>query len=145
MAHSELQALVDSLLPFAQSLLSAHGDFHPFGAIMASDGGIQWIAADTGEEFPSGEILINLMTELIKDRAASNEIRAAAICFDARTIPPGAAVKTDVISFSLEHHLGESINMFLAYGKRDDGEIQYGDIFVTQKARQFFSHSPAAD
>jgi hypothetical protein len=49
MAHPDLQALMDSLRPFAQSLLRNQGDFHPFGATMDSDGGIQWIAAETGE------------------------------------------------------------------------------------------------
>jgi hypothetical protein len=145
MAHPDLQTLVDSLLPWAKSLLTKQGDFHPFGAIVASDGGIQWIAADIGKEFPSAQILMDMMTELIKDKAASDEIRAAAICYDARTIPPGAAVKIDVISFGLECLLGESISAFLPYDKRDDGEILYGEMFVTEKARQFFSNSLTAD
>jgi hypothetical protein len=126
-------------------LLIKQGDFHPFGAIMASDGGIRWIEADTGEDFPPGQIPIDMMTELIKEKAASDETRAATICYDARTIPPGSTVKTDVISFSLERLLGESISVFLPYEKRDDGVIQYGEIFVTEKTRQFFSNSPAAD
>jgi hypothetical protein len=145
MAHPDLQALVDSLLPWAKSLLTEQGDFHPFGAIMASDGRIRWVAADTGEDFPSGQILIDTMTKFIKGEAASHEIRAAAICYDARTIPPGAMVKTDVISFSLERLWGESISMFFPYEKREDGEVRYGEMFVTERGREFFSNSPTSD
>ena len=145
MTHPDLQALIDSLLPFAQSLLSKHGDFHPFGAIMASDGGVQWIAAATGEESPSGQIPIDMTTESIKAMAAAEEVRAATICYDARTIPPGATAKADVIAFSLECLLGESIGAFLPHESGDDGEIEYGEMFVTQKARQFFSSASAAD
>jgi len=112
---------------------------------MASDGGIQWIAADTGKEFPSAQILMEMMTELIKDKAACDEIRAAAICYDARTVPPGGAVKIDVISFNLECLLGESISVFLPYEKRENGEIRYGEMFAAEKTRQFFSNSSTAD
>jgi hypothetical protein len=141
MAHPDFQSLVDSLLPFAQSLLSKHGDFHPFGAVMDTDGSIQWIAADTGEEFPPAQTLIDTMTRLIQEKAALNEIRAATIGFDALTIPPGMEKKVDAIGLSLENQLGESISVFLPYEKQDHGEIQYGEMFVTSKARRFFVES----
>jgi hypothetical protein len=137
MAHPDLQALVDSLLPFGKSLLSKHGDFHPFGAIMHSDGQIQWIAADTGEEFPPAQALIDAMTALIKEMAVSDEIRAAAICYDCLTIPPGTAAKIDAIGFSLECRLGESISVFLPYKKQKD-QIHYHEMFVSEKAAKFF-------
>lgn len=145
MPHPDFQALVDSLLPFAKSLLSEHGDFHPFGAIMASDGAIQWIAADTGEEFPSAQILIEAMTELIKDKAASEEIRAATICYNAVTIPPGEVVKTDVIGFSVEQRSGESVSIFLPYVKRETGHVDYRDMFAFEKTNEFFSSSMGVD
>jgi hypothetical protein len=63
MAHADLQALLDSLLPFAQSLLRKHGDFHPFGAFMSTSGEIQWIGVLDDEEFPPAQLLIDTMTK----------------------------------------------------------------------------------
>src|SRR3954466_15044101 len=126
MAHSDLQALVDDLLPFAHSLLSKYGDFHPFGAYTATKGAIRWVGVGAGDEFPPGQLLVDTMTDLFKKQAASNEIRAAAICFDSLVIPPGKKDKTDAIAFSLEHRLGESIGVFVPYMKANNGDVQYG-------------------
>jgi hypothetical protein len=142
MAHPDLQAFVDSLLPFAKSRLSEYGEFHPFGAKMASNGEIQWIAADVGEEFPPGQLLIDTMTEVLREMAAAGEIRAGAICYDCRTTPPGEIAKTDAVAFSLEHLLGESISLFLPYVNRGAGVVQYGNMFATQKRAEIFSQSP---
>jgi hypothetical protein len=138
MASPDLQALVDSLLPFAQSRLNEFGEFHAFGALMASDGEIRWIAADVGEEFPAGQLLIDTMTETLKAMAASGSIRATAICYDARTNPPGQAGKTDVIAFSLEHWLGESLSVFFPYRKGSSGGTEYGSPFAVEKTPQIF-------
>jgi len=140
MAHPDLQSLVDSLLPIAQSLLRNQGDFHPFGATMDSDGRIQWIAADSGAEFPEAQTLIEMMTELIKKKACALEIRSAAICYDCLTVPPGDNVKTDVIGFNLERYSGESISIFVPYLKVDD-EPQFRAMCATPKAAQFFPPS----
>ena len=64
--HDDLQALVDSLLSFAKSMVSEHGSFNPFGAVMYPDGSIQWVAVDTGEEFPASQALIDGMTGMIR-------------------------------------------------------------------------------
>jgi hypothetical protein len=143
MAHPDLQELLDSLLPFAQSMLSQHGSFNPYGAFVSSDGEIQWISADTGEEFPAAQTLIDTMNGVFQEDAAAGKIRAATICYDARTIPPGQTVKTDAIAFSLEQRSGDSITVFLPYQKAGDGAIQYGELFATEKTAQFFQN-PAA-
>ena len=68
------------------------------------------------------------------------EIRAAAICYDCLTIPPGDNVKTDAIGFNLEHYLGESISVFVPYVKLDT-ETQWGTMFESAKTTQFFPAS----
>ena len=138
MAHSDLQALLDSLLPFAQSLLSKYGDFHPFGAYMGTDGEIKWVGVDAGEEFPEGQLLVDTLTEMFKKQADSDEIRAAAICYDSLVIPPGKKNKTDAIAFSLEHRSGESISVFVPYLKGNDGDVQYSELFAVSRELQFF-------
>jgi hypothetical protein len=119
-------------------MVSENGSFNPFGAIMYADGVIQWVAADTGEEFPSSQILIDIMTEMLKGMAASGEIRAATICYDALTVPPGETVKVDVISFALEHRSGDSITAFIPYVRREKEDVEYGELLTIERSPQFF-------
>jgi hypothetical protein len=70
--HDDLQTLVDSLLPFAKSMVSEHGSFNPFGAVMYPNGSIQWVAFDTGEEFPASQSLIDV-AEIKPNRQPSRQ------------------------------------------------------------------------
>ena len=47
MAHPELDALFNTLFPFAQTqtMLREHGEFYPFGALMTSSGEIRQVGA----------------------------------------------------------------------------------------------------
>ena len=110
---------------------------------MYTDGEIQWVGVDTGEEFPLSQVLIDSLTEIFKEKAASEEIRAATICYDARTIPPGEAFKVDVISFALEHRSGDSISAFLPYVRKENKDVQYSELFTVERSPQFFLESIA--
>jgi hypothetical protein len=143
MAHPDLNALLDTLLPFTQKMLSEHGGFHPWGAIMSSGGEIQWVGADLGEEFPPGQLVIDTLTETFKEQAASGQIRAVGICYDVLTVPPGENRKTDAICCRLEHYLGESLDVFIPYTKTTGDNIVYGDIFTTTSTASVFCNLPS--
>lgn len=136
--HSDLQALIDSLLSWAKSMIGENGSFSPFGAVMYADGSIQWVAADTGEEYPSSQVLIDMLTEMFKRMAASGEIRAATICYDGLTIFPGESVKIDVISFALEHRSGDSSTALRPYARKEDEHVEYGEFSTIERPQQFF-------
>jgi hypothetical protein len=136
--HRDLQALIDSLLSFARSMVSENGSFNPFGATMYADGVIQWVAADTGEEFPSSQVLIESLTETFKGMAASGDIRAATICYDALTVPPGETVKADVIGFALEHRSGDCITALIPYVRRENKDVECRELFTVERSPQFF-------
>jgi hypothetical protein len=89
MAHPDLDQLLNSLIPFAQQMLSKRGEFFPFGSAMTTDGKIEAHAAYDGNEQPPSQQLIDLLTQGFRQQASSRRIRAAAICYDVRTIPPG--------------------------------------------------------
>jgi hypothetical protein len=137
MAHSDLQALFDTLLPFTQKLLSEHGGFNPWAATMSSTGEIQWIGADNGEEFPHAQVLIDMLTETFQRQSTRGVFRAIGICYDARVVPPGQSDKSDAVCCSLEHVSGEAIDVFVPYTKADDG-IRYAEIFSVHRAARFF-------
>lgn len=111
---------------------------------MYADGSIQWVAADTGEEFPSSQFLIEMLTEMFKRMAASGEIRAATICYDGLTIPPGESVMIDVISFALEHRSGDSTTALLPYFRKEDEHVECGEFSTIARPQQFFLDSSIA-
>ena len=83
MAHPELDALFNTLLPFAQTMLREYGEFHPFGAVMTSNGEIRHVGAKIeGDDHPLSQPLIDLLTEAFWKRAKKGEWRAAGICHD---------------------------------------------------------------
>ncbi len=120
-------------------MVSEEGSFNPFGAIMDTDGAIQWVAADSGEEFPASQVLIDVLTDTFKGMAASGDIRAATICYDALAVPPGETVKADAIGFALEHLSGESVTALIPYIRRENKDVYCGEIFTVERSPSFFA------
>src|SRR5438034_1717468 len=54
-AKSQCEELLNVVLPFAEKMLAAHGEFYPFGASMTLDGQIVQVAAYDGREHPPSQ------------------------------------------------------------------------------------------
>jgi hypothetical protein len=137
MAHPDLEALFETLLPFTQRLLSEQGGFNPWAATMSSAGEIQWVAADIGEEFPEAQALIDMLTKALQKQSIRGVLRALGICYDVRVVPPGDSDKSDAVCCSLEHVSGEAIDVFVPYTKAKDG-IHYAESFSVRRDPRFF-------
>jgi hypothetical protein len=143
MAHPELNELLNALLAMAQMLLAKQGEFYPIGAIMLSDGELRHVGGKIeGNDHPESQDLIDLLTETFRKEAAKGKLRAAGICYDVLTIPPGKDRKQDAISCGLEHCLGETVNVFTPYLRTADGNFQYEEGFATKRKPQFFCRIP---
>jgi hypothetical protein len=139
MAHPDLDVMLNALLPFAQQMLAKHGEFYPFGASLKPNGEIVQIAVDTGIEHPNSADVIKLLVDGLRNRAAKEVLRAAAICCDVRTIPPGETEKRDAINVQLAHVSGESADVYLPYVKDGSHDYLYGQIFATQGTLNVFN------
>jgi hypothetical protein len=145
MAHPDLNELLNALLNMAEALLQKQEAFLPIGAVMLSDGEIRHVAAQIeGEEYPGAQPLIKLLTETFQKEAAGGRIRAAGIGYDVLTIPPGKHQKQDAICCSLEHCLGEAVDVFRPYVRGQDGIIHFDEVFATRRTQHFFNHLPSA-
>lgn len=142
MAHPDLNALKDALLPVAKRMLAEHGEFFPYGAFMKLNGEIVDCSADDEDEHPPSKRLIDVLTEDFRQRAARGEIRAAGICSDVRVARPGQTEKNDAVHFALEHQSGEALDVFLPYNLDSSNEVVYGELFATQRTKQFFVSKP---
>jgi len=120
-------------------MLAKHGEFFPFGSSMTADGEIIANGAYDGDEQPPSQQLIDLLTQAFRQQATDGKIRAAAVCYDVRTIPPGQSERTDAICVSAEHQNGEAADVYLPYKKGWFGKISYGKIFGAARKREFFS------
>jgi hypothetical protein len=143
MAHPDLNELLNALLSMAEMLLTKQGEFLPIGAIMLSDGEIRHVAGKIeGDDHPGSQPLIDLLSETFLREAARGKLRAAGICYDVLTVPPGNDQKQDAICCGLEHCLGEAVDVFKPYVKKEDGNFQYGEIFAVKRTPQFFCQIP---
>jgi hypothetical protein len=144
MANPDFEELLNALMPFAQEMLAKNGEFYPFGATMASDGKVNAVSADMGEEQPETQALIDMMIQGFRQEAAAGSLRAAGICVDIRTIPPGQTEKTDAICARLEHSSGEAVRVILPYKKGFLGKYKYGAMFATAGPPEIFAQSGGA-
>jgi hypothetical protein len=138
MSHPDLNQLLDSLLPLAERMLAERGELPPFGGIMNQTGEIVALGAYDGKEHPRSQNVIEVMTQTLRQRARSGQLRAVGICYDGRTTPPGRTEKCDAVCASLEHRSGEAVNLIWPYERTSKGEVQFGQKFSTLRVPQFF-------
>ena len=139
MANADLEELLNALLPFAQEMLAKHGEFYPIGASMDKTGEISCAAADTGDEQPDSQDVIELLTKGFREEARQGNIRAAAICYDSRIVPPGKTEKVDAIAIRSEHKDGDAIDAYIPYRKGKLGKYKYDDLIAGRGKRTIFS------
>ncbi|MEW6747784.1 MAG: hypothetical protein AB1486_34080 [Planctomycetota bacterium] len=136
---AEAEALLNDLLPFAKRMLAAHGEFFPFGGYMRTDGSIVHVGAkDPTTDRPKSATLIETLTRDFRERARHREIRAAAVMFDVKVLPPGGSAKTDAIQVNLEHKDSYCAEVFFPYRLGDSGALEFGQTFAQEGRRVVF-------
>ena len=70
MAHPDLDALLNDLLPFAERMLAEQGEFYPFGGSIAPDGKHISVGAKTESDRPKSKELIDIMTAEFRRQAS---------------------------------------------------------------------------
>lgn len=138
MAHPDLNALKNVLLPIAKKMLTEHGEFFPYGAVMRLDGEIVNCSTVHVDEHPSSQTLIEMFTNEFHELASKGEIRAAGICCDVRVSTRDHPAKVDAVQFALEHTNGEAVNVYLPYDLDSSREVRFNAIFASPRDRQFF-------
>lgn len=68
MPRDELDDLMNDILPFAQKMLSEHGEFFPYGTAITTKGEIIHIGASDGDEHPNSQQLIDILVSRSKLR-----------------------------------------------------------------------------
>jgi hypothetical protein len=132
----ELQRLVDMSLEIAKDALARQESLLPgFIAVQTTGKYELGVAAQGGADGT------NLLTTRLRQRAAAEHIRAAAIYRDVRVHHRGASEDIDAIQVMAELASGESINVFQVYRMNDAGPFFYDGPEVEQVPSIIFAES----
>lgn len=131
MSHTQdVETLLGGLVPFAEKMLDEHREFFPFGGHINASGEMALDSAHTGNERPKSQELIDMLLSSFRQRAASHELRACAVVYDIRTVPPGKSEKQDAICVSVDHLSGYSAHIVYPYRFGPSGGLAMDDAYA---------------
>ena len=136
-AKTDVEKLMNAMLPFAEQMLEKHGEFLPYGAAMTPAGKVVSIGGYDGREHPPSQDIIKLLKDSFRSAAKAKKYKATGIFFDVRTVPPGAVEKTDAVAIALDHKDNYSVVVYYPY-KLKSGKVQFGQVFATAGANDIF-------
>jgi hypothetical protein len=123
--REEIDRLLNAMMPFADKMLSQHGEFFPFAGALRPDGSIVSVGAYDGrEQPPSADVIKDLLAALRND-AQQGRVDATAIVYDVRLSDPKRE-QQDAVVVSLDHRGGMSANVVFPY-MIQRGVVQFGD------------------
>lgn len=134
----QLETLIGAARPFAEQMLTNHGEFLPYGATMGLDEKIGAVGGYTGEEHPKSTDVIALLKQAYRKDGAAGKLLACALVYDVRTIPPGGTEKCDAIAIDLNHRDGMSVTMLYPYRITPDKKVEYGEPFAVKGPGDIF-------
>ncbi len=167
MVESDLQRLVNELIPFAERSLSVAGGFAPFGGTITTDSELEHVsvetesdggAADDRGEFAdadadvdyslvfddesadsSAEESVDLLTARFRRGAERGRYLAVAIFCDVVIHFEDRPDPVEAIRVNLEHVAGASLTIYIPYRTDVTGKIEYGEHIPEQAAPNIFS------
>jgi len=135
--REEIEQILNYLLPFAEQMLSEHGEFYPYAATMDPGGEVQAVSA-AGDERPDvGELLLALHAEL-REQASQGAIRASGIAADVTLTDPDSGRVTDAVQLELDHAETDAVDVYVPYTSGDDG-VEFGELVAAAGQAPIFS------
>jgi hypothetical protein len=133
------EVLLRRILRSAKEHLRIYGGFNPFGAMMTSDGQVEFFqVVDTGpvSEWDMAEGLVHLF----RKEAAADRLRVAGICANGvLTTPDG---ERDVVTVTVERPDGVALLVITPYSKRRFRGTRF-DNFTTESVTPWIFGSDA--
>jgi hypothetical protein len=133
-AQTDLDNLLNAVLPFATEKLDKHGEFSPFGAAVTTEGEIRLLAADPGDEQPPSQQVLDML--IAGAQSERESLRAVGLVSDVSLSEP----RTDAVRAELEHSEGPAMAVHLPYKKKRLGRgIEYGSLMAAASERRVWS------
>lgn len=137
-AQTEAEELVNAVLPHAEGMLGAHGEFFPFGAALTVDGELAELSV--GEEHRNSpvEVIVEELKNRLRGGAGTNTYRATALVFPIHAELPGADDETEAVAIELDHQENFSVVLIIPY-VLSDGGVKFGEAVAQQGAHEIFA------
>lgn len=140
-AKQESEKLMNAVLPLAEKMLRAHGEFYPYGGYMKPDGTIVDVGAeDPDTDNPKSRDLIFVLRNSFREMASASQCKAVAIVFDVAVNLPSSKGKSDAIQVCVDHADGYSAEVFFSY-RIVNHQIVYGETFAQEGRHEIFDVS----
>ncbi len=136
-AQREAEELVSAVLPQAEGMLLAHGDFSPFAGAVTLDGEITQLAVDEEHRDSSIEDVIEELKGKLRSGADTNTYRATALVFPIQAQLPGADDETEAVAIALDHQANYSVVLIIPY-VLSDGAVEFGEAVAQQGEDDMF-------
>lgn len=113
---------------FAEQLLTENGEFSPFASQTDTSGRFCGVGFDDINDRPSGQILLDSMTDHFESELFKNTIRSFCIAFDARVKNATFPGSTDAIIISIRYN-DAILKWFYPYSIEPGNKIEYLDAW----------------
>jgi hypothetical protein len=135
----DCEKLMNTLLPFAERMLTEFREFYPYGGYMKPTGEITHVGARHEKiDHPASADLLRVLRESLSEMAAGGVCKASAIVFDVSVAPPGSKEKGDAVQMCLEHADGYTAEVFFPYKIDQHGRVSYGTVFAQEGKHVIF-------
>ena len=136
-AQVEAEELVSAVLPHAEGMLIAHGEFFPFGGALTPDGAFAELSV--GEEFRDSpvEIIVEKLKSGLRDGVDSQSFRATALVFPIEAELSDDAGETEAVAIALDHQANFSVVLIIPY-ELSEGAVKFGDAIAQEGAHEIF-------
>jgi hypothetical protein len=129
---------MNAMLPFAEQMLTKHGEFFPFGGVMKADGAIAHVAGYDGRELPPSAEIIEVLKDGFRSGAGTGEYKATALVYEVRVVLPSTGEKADAVAVSLDHRDNYSVVVLFPY-QLQSGKVVFGELFAEKGRADVFA------
>lgn len=138
-AETDVQTLLNKLLPIAEELLLDYGEFFPFGGAMKDGGEVVTISGIDGmnTDKPAANDVIDMLDINLRIGAENAQYYATAVVSNVTVVPPGKTAPTKAIAVVLDHRDGLAMTIVFPYEVKAT-EVALGEMFAKANERKIF-------
>jgi len=135
--NPELVKLVQTALDLAKAALAEQDTFLPGSIAVLGNGKLHIGVAGLGGVEGS-----NMLTTALRQKAATERLKAAALYRDVRVRPQGASTDVDAIHVVAELASGEAVHLFQVYQRSSAGKLVLGEREIESAPSVVFGALP---
>jgi len=136
-AQTEAEELVNAVLPQAEGMLIAHGEFLPFGGAMTLDGEIAELSVAEENRDSPVEVIVEQLKLSLRGGAGSNNFRATALVFPIHAQLPDSGDETEAVAIALDHQANYSVVLIIPY-ILSEGAVEFGEAVAQEGEHEIF-------